>query len=99
MRRAARVDSNHSELVRFARSLGAIIEVIPGSNSSPGRPDLLVGFRGRTFLLEVKDGSKPPSERELSDNEQKQQVSWNLHCPGIYRIVTSPKDALDAISR
>jgi hypothetical protein len=38
-----------------------------------GVPDLLVGYQGQTFLLEVKDGQKPPSERRLT----KDQLVWH----------------------
>ena len=52
--RAPRVDQNHASLASFARSLGALVETIPGSASSPGRPDVLWLFRSRMGLAEVK---------------------------------------------
>jgi len=52
MRRAARVDSNQLEIVAALRSVGASVFVI-------GLPvDLLVGYKGHTFLVEIKDGPK-----------------------------------------
>jgi hypothetical protein len=52
MRFAARVDKNQSEIVSALRAAGAFVWII-------GLPvDLLVGFDGQTYLVEVKDGSK-----------------------------------------
>ena len=52
MRRAARVDSNQAEIVRVLRDAGAYVWVI-------GLPvDLLVGYSGHTFLVEIKTDSK-----------------------------------------
>ena len=41
-----------------------------------GCPDFLVGYRGRNQLFEIKDGSRPPSARKLTDDEQDFHDSW-----------------------
>jgi hypothetical protein len=52
MRYAARVDANQDQIVSALRSAGAYVWII-------GLPvDLLVGYKGHTFLVEVKNGSK-----------------------------------------
>ena len=52
MRYAARVDANQEQIVSALRGAGAFVWII-------GLPvDLLVGYKGHTFLVEVKDGSK-----------------------------------------
>ena len=52
MRYAARVDSNQADIVRVLREAGAYVWVI-------GLPvDLLVGYNGHTFLVEIKTDSK-----------------------------------------
>lgn len=52
MRYAARVDANQQQVVETLRAAGAYVWII-------GLPvDLLVGYNGITFLVEVKDGSK-----------------------------------------
>ena len=52
MRYAARVDKNQSEIVRALRDAGAYVWVL-------GLPvDILVGYKGKTILVEVKDGPK-----------------------------------------
>lgn len=64
MRYAARVDDNQSEIVRAIQRIGAY--VIDCSHVGSGFPDLLVAFRGRWTLIEIKDGEKPPSRRKLT---------------------------------
>lgn len=52
IRRAARVDANQAQIVSALRNAGAYVWII-------GLPvDLLVGYKGHTFLVEVKDGPK-----------------------------------------
>jgi hypothetical protein len=52
MRLAARVDANQEQIVSALRAAGAYVWII-------GLPvDLLVGFRGHTFLVEIKSTSK-----------------------------------------
>ena len=52
MRYAARVDANQIQIVSALRSAGAYVWII-------GLPvDLLVGYKGHTFLVEIKTDSK-----------------------------------------
>jgi hypothetical protein len=52
MRRAARVDANAIQVISALRASGAYVWII-------GLPvDLLVGYKGHTFLMEIKDGPK-----------------------------------------
>ena len=52
MRHAARVDANQADICAALRNAGANVWII-------GLPvDLLVGYRGHTFLMEVKTTSK-----------------------------------------
>ena len=52
MRRAARIDANSTQVVTALRAAGAYVWII-------GLPvDLLVGYKGHTFLVEIKDGPK-----------------------------------------
>jgi hypothetical protein len=51
MRYAARVDKNQEEIVSALRDAGAYVWII-------GLPvDLLVGYKGHSFLIEIKSGS------------------------------------------
>lgn len=75
MRRyAAKVDDNHREIVETLRGVGAY--VIDCAHVGSGFPDLLVGWRGRWMLVEVKDGAKPPSHRKLTPG----QVPLHAEC-------------------
>jgi hypothetical protein len=52
MRRAARVDANQEAIVSALRAANAYVWII-------GLPvDLLVGYKGHTFLVEIKSTSK-----------------------------------------
>lgn len=73
MRRAARVDSNSREIVEGLRKAGAYVRVI---TQGDGLPDLLVGYRGHTLLLEIKDGEKVPSQQKLTAAERKFFDEW-----------------------
>jgi Holliday junction resolvase len=73
MRRAAKRDDNEGEIVSALRKAGAVVRII---TQGDGLPDLLVGYQGRTILMEVKDGAKVPSQRRLTADEQKFFDAW-----------------------
>ena len=77
MRRAAKVDDNQADIVRTFRSLGCT--VMPLHTVGRGCPDLLVGISGETHLVEVKDGSKPPSARRLTPDQVSFHEGWKGH--------------------
>ena len=74
MRRAARTDSNHEEIVKALRAVGATVQSLAGVGH--GVPDLLVGYEGKTILMEIKDGAKSPSKRELTPDQVKWIDNW-----------------------
>lgn len=88
MRRAAKTDRNQAEIVNALRRMGATVE--PLHAVGKGCPDLLVGFRGRNVLLEVKDGLKPPSERKLTVD----QVEWHGGWKGQVAVVLDADAAM-----
>lgn len=93
MRRAARVDDNQNEIVDALRAIGATVRVV---TQGGGLPDLMVGFRGQTVLMEVKDGKKPPSARALTPAEQKFFDEWR---GGLLIVVNSVDEAIAALKR
>jgi hypothetical protein len=68
MRFAARVDANQSEIVDALRAAGRSVQSL--SAMGKGVPDLLVGYRGTNYLLEVKilGGEMTPAQEEFEDN-------------------------------
>jgi hypothetical protein len=93
MRRAARVDANQEQIVSAMRACGATVRIV---TQGDGLPDLLVGYRGYTILMEVKDGNKPPSARRLTEEEQKFFENWT---GGMLAIVNSVDEALELLKR
>lgn len=88
MRRAARVDDNQAEVVKALRKIGAV--VTPIHMVGKGVADLLVSFRQCWLVLEVKDGAKPPSARELTPDEKR----WIGEQKAPVFIVNSPVEAV-----
>ncbi len=91
MRRAAKVDDNQSEIVAALRRVGCSVQSLAGVGR--GCPDLAVGFRGRNFFLEVKDGSKAPSKRRLTPDEEAFHARWRGHVA----VVETVEDALKTV--
>jgi len=94
MTRLVRRDRNHGAVVEALRAAGC--SVWDASHVGGGFPDLVVGrFVGRTrrtYLLEVKDGTLPPSRRSLTDAER----AWHDAHLGQRAVVLSVEDALRA---
>lgn len=91
MRHRAKTDANHTEVVKALRAAGcSVISLAP---LGCGIPDLAVGYRGRNWLLEVKDGSKPPSARKLTDDEAAFMAAWK----GQYAVVESAEQAIEVV--
>lgn len=86
MRYAAKVDANQPEIVAALRAVGASVR--PIHTLGAGVPDLLVGWRGGNYLLEVKTptGELTPAERKFAE-------CWR----GQAATVRSVDDALQAI--
>ena len=81
-RRAAKVDANQPEIVQAFRKLGWYVLIISQLKNCC---DIIVSKNGRTIAVEIKDGSKPPSQQKLSDGEIKFKNEWQ----GEYMLVTS----------
>lgn len=91
MSRARRVDANQTEIVRALRDVGASVQ--PLHAVGQGCPDLAVGYRGLNHFLEVKDGTRPPSERRLTRDERVWHEEWR----GQVVVVNSVEEALRAV--
>lgn len=92
MRRAAKIDANQPEIVRALRAIGCTVHSL--APVGDGCPDLLVGHAGRTALLEVKDGSLPPSDRKLTPKQLDWHAKWN---GGTLAVVCDVESAIRAV--
>lgn len=90
--RAARTDANHEAVVKALREAGASVQSL--ASVGKGVPDLLVGFKSQTLLMEVKDSAKPASKRRLTEDQLRWHGSWR---GGPLAIVDSPESALSML--
>lgn len=88
-----RVDRNQAQIVSAFRHLGCT--VTPLHTVGSGLPDLVVGVDGITLLVEVKDGDKPPSARELTPK----QKFWRFCWVGQACVVTSADEAIEVVKK
>ena len=93
MRYANRIDANQNAIVEALRKAGATVRII---SQGDGIPDLLVGYKGYTILMEVKDGDKVPSARKLTEAEQKFFDDWR---GGMLVVVNSVEECLETLKR
>jgi hypothetical protein len=91
MRKHGRTDSNQTAVVDALRKVGASVQSLAAVGG--GVPDLLVCFRGQLCLLEVKDGTLPPSARRLTPDQERWHAAWG----GPVRVVNDAWEALRAI--
>ncbi|KKL82371.1 hypothetical protein LCGC14_1985420 [marine sediment metagenome] len=91
MRLDARTDANQNEIVQALRDVGASVAIT--SALGKGFVDLVAGYRGINYLIEIKDGSKPPSARRLTPDEQEFHDLWR----GAVIVVNDVDEALKAI--
>ncbi len=91
MRRDARVDANQARIVEVLRQVGATVQHL--HTVGTGCPDILVGWQDNNYLMEIKDGRKPPSKRRLTDDEIKWHDTWG----GQVAIVHNETEALSVL--
>jgi len=91
MRRAARTDATHAAVVQAFEAMGCA--VLDLSRVGAGCPDLLVARGGRMVLVEVKDGAKAASRRQLTPA----QVVFHDRWPGPVVIVARDADVADVV--
>ena len=86
-----RRDATHQPIAEHLRANGwTVLDIAAAKNGA----DLAVSKDRFAALIECKDGSKPPSARELTDSEQKLKDSWQ----GAYIVALGPEDALEKLT-
>ena len=88
-RRAAKVDANQPEIVKAFRALGCSVLIISQLKKCA---DIFVA-KGKTAVVEIKDGTLPPSKRQLTEGEMDFMHSWK----GLYFIVESLDDVVRVV--
>jgi Holliday junction resolvase len=88
MRQAAKTDANQTQIVNALRKAGASVQSLAAVGK--GCPDLLVGYNGINYLMEVKDGNKMPSAQKLTIDQE----HWHSVWTGVVHIVKTENEAL-----
>jgi hypothetical protein len=86
-----RIDTNQPIIVEALRQAGASVQHLHFVGQ--GCPDILIGYRGKNLLAEIKDGSKQPSRRKLTEDEAVWHSAWR----GQVAVIESVDDALNLI--
>lgn len=87
MRRAAKTDTNHQEIVEGLRATGC--SVLDLSAVGKGCPDILVGRNGINVLMEIKTKNGKLNEK---------QVGWHESWKGIVATVTDLNQAIEIMN-
>ena len=92
IRRSLQRDANEPAIVKALRAIGASVHPLHVPC------DLLVGYQGRTYLMEVKSplGPKGGASRNGQKLNEKQQAFADAWA-GQFAIVRTIQEALDAI--
>lgn len=99
MYKIRRVDKNQPTIVKRFRHHGCTVAIL--SSVGNGLPDILVSkevgekytYYRWSALIEIKDGSKPPSARKLTPDEQAFKDTWQ----GEYYVICSEQEVDDLI--
>lgn len=81
MHKHGKIDGNQKYIVKSLRDMGATVESL--ADLGGGRPDILVGFRGKNYLFEIKKDEK----ETLTDDQEKWHLEWNGEVFTIYNFV------------
>jgi len=83
-----KIDLNQQAIVKTLRAIGCTVQSL--ADCGKGVPDLLCGYCGKNFLLEIKQSAKS----KLTPHE----IAWHDKWRGqAVRIVTNSDEALIAI--
>lgn len=87
-RYAMRRDENEPEIVQALEAIGCTVFRLDFPC------DLLVGYRAKNFLVEVKDSGKIPSKRQLTKTQEQFFKAWK----GQVRKVETPEEAIRLVT-
>ncbi|CAB5217755.1 hypothetical protein UFOVP208_10 [uncultured Caudovirales phage] len=84
-----KVDANQKELMTKLRLIPGVT-VATTHIIGKGFPDIVIGYKGINYLVEIKDGTKPPSQRKLTKDEVSFHSNWSGQvqtCTNFYEIL------------
>ena len=87
----AKADLTQAAIVQAVKRAGATVQHL--HTVGQGCPDLLIGYRGKNYLLECKPNIGSPSARKLRPN----QTEWHAGWKGTVAVVETPEAALAVI--
>ena len=87
-------DANEAEIIAALEAVGATVEQLP---TGKGVPDLLIGYRGKNLLMEVKKEAVKGKVFASHVKLNAKQVIWHDYWKGQKCIVRTPQEALDVI--
>ncbi|MDH3637914.1 MAG: hypothetical protein OES09_05560 [Gammaproteobacteria bacterium] len=90
-RRAARVDENQGDIALALRLVGCSVQSLAALGG--GVPDLLIGYRGKTHLIEVKN---PDTRHGITDAQDDWFDDWN---GSPVHVVETAEAAIDVVTR
>lgn len=71
-----RVDANQKQIINSLRMIPSI-SVFPTHMVGKGFPDIVVGYKGKNYLFEIKDDAKTKSQTKLTQAEEKFHSAWS----------------------
>jgi len=71
-----RTDANQKQIVEMVRKLPGA-SITSTHTIGKGFPDLVIGYKGINYLIELKDGNKPKSQKKLTPDEVEFHMKWN----------------------
>jgi hypothetical protein len=95
MKYAARVDANQLATIKEFQRAMPDASVFDASACGEGFPDLVVGWRGRNYLFEIKNPDVRPSDRRLTEPQEAFHGSWQ----GQVHVVHSAAEMLAVMLR
>jgi hypothetical protein len=70
-----RTDANHKKIIDAIRKIPSL-SVFSTHMVGKGFPDIVIGYHGVNYLVEIKDGEKSKSRKKLTEDEIKFHQSW-----------------------
>jgi len=83
-RRNPRADANQVDVVKALRQAGCAVQSL--GRVGNGCPDILVCRGEQLWLMELKDGTLPPSKRKLTSAEYRFHAKWPAYIPIVHSV-------------